>query len=32
MKLDDPIRNIEIGVNELKSNPIVAKKNATSQV
>jgi hypothetical protein len=27
MQLDDPIRNIEIRVNELNSDPIVAKRN-----
>jgi hypothetical protein len=28
MKLDDPIRTIEIRVNEINSDPIVAKRNA----
>jgi hypothetical protein len=28
MQIDDPIRNIEIRLNEIKSDPIVVKRNA----
>jgi hypothetical protein len=31
MKLDDPIRTIEIRVNEINSDPIVVKRNAMAQ-